>query len=80
MSRRVSPAKCRSPAWFSLGWTAMLAAVQRGLPIMTYAEALGACMAGRTGVAIAGTHGKSTTVGMLGHALIVQFLGVLDEL
>ncbi len=48
----------------------LLAAVQRGLPVLTYAEALGACMEGRTGVAVAGTHGKSTTVGMLGHTLI----------
>ncbi|MBL0928186.1 MAG: UDP-N-acetylmuramate--L-alanine ligase [Phycisphaerales bacterium] len=48
----------------------MLAAVSRGVPVMNYAEALGRCMIGRTGVAIAGTHGKSTTVAMLGHALI----------
>lgn len=48
----------------------MLEAVKRGLPIHVYAEALGLCMLGRTGVAIAGTHGKSTTVGMLGHTLI----------
>ena len=46
------------------------ASVNAGVPTMTYAEALGQCMLGRTGVAIAGTHGKSTTVGMLGHALI----------
>lgn len=46
------------------------AAVNAGVPTMTYAEALGKCMLGRTGVAIAGTHGKSTTVGMLGHTLI----------
>jgi len=46
------------------------AAVNAGVPTMSYAEALGKCMLGRTGVAIAGTHGKSTTVGMLGHTLI----------
>ncbi len=46
------------------------AAVNAGVPTMTYAEAMGKCMLGRTGVAIAGTHGKSTTVGMLGHTLI----------
>ncbi|MFG0291562.1 MAG: UDP-N-acetylmuramate--L-alanine ligase [Phycisphaerales bacterium JB050] len=46
------------------------AAVNAGVPTMTYAEALGKCMLGRTGIAIAGTHGKSTTVGMLGHTLI----------
>jgi UDP-N-acetylmuramate--alanine ligase len=47
-----------------------LAAESRGVPVLTYAQCLGRCMAGRTGVAIAGTHGKSTTVAMLGHALI----------
>jgi UDP-N-acetylmuramate--alanine ligase len=44
-------------------------AVRRGIPVMLYAEALGACMAERTGVAVAGTHGKSTTSAMLGCAL-----------
>ena len=47
----------------------MVRAVERGLPVYTYAEALGRCMLGRTGVAIAGTHGKSTTAAMLGFAL-----------
>jgi len=43
---------------------------RRGLPVLTYAQALGRCMAGRTGVAVAGTHGKSTTGAMLAAALI----------
>jgi UDP-N-acetylmuramate--alanine ligase len=47
----------------------MLEAERRGIPTMTYAEALGRCMVGRTGVAIAGTHGKSTTTAMLGTVL-----------
>lgn len=47
----------------------LLAAQRRGVEIITYAEALGRCMAGRTGVALAGTHGKSTTTAMLGAAL-----------
>ncbi len=47
-----------------------VAAESRGLPVLTYAQALGRCMEGRTGVAVAGTHGKSTTVAMLGHTLI----------
>jgi UDP-N-acetylmuramate--alanine ligase len=47
----------------------MVEAVQRGLQPMLYAEALGRCMQGRTGIAIAGTHGKSTTTSMLGCAL-----------
>ena len=46
-----------------------LEATRRGLTVHTYAEALGLCMAAHTGVAIAGTHGKSTTTAMLGCAL-----------
>jgi len=45
------------------------AARSRGVPVLTYAETLGACMASSTGVAVAGTHGKSTTAAMLGCAL-----------
>ncbi|MFN0131510.1 MAG: UDP-N-acetylmuramate--L-alanine ligase [Phycisphaerales bacterium] len=48
----------------------LLAAQRRGLPVLTYAEALGQSMTGRTAVAIAGTHGKSTTTAMLGAALV----------
>jgi UDP-N-acetylmuramate--alanine ligase len=48
----------------------VLDAERRGLPVLSYAEALGRCMDGRTGVALAGTHGKSTTTGMLGAALV----------
>lgn len=47
----------------------LLAALEHAIPAMTYAEALGACMTGTTGVAIAGTHGKSTTTAMLGCTL-----------
>jgi len=43
---------------------------RRGLTVLKYAELLGRLMVGRTGVAIAGTHGKSTTTAMLAHALI----------
>lgn len=46
-----------------------LEAERRNIPVMLYAEALGACMSGRTGIAIAGTHGKSTTTAMLGCAM-----------
>lgn len=48
----------------------MLEAERRGIPTMLYAEALGQCMVGRTGVAIAGTHGKSSTTAMLGSTLV----------
>ena len=44
-------------------------ALKRGIPVLTYAQALGRCMTGRTGVAVAGTHGKSTTTAMLGVVL-----------
>jgi UDP-N-acetylmuramate--alanine ligase len=43
---------------------------RRNLPILKYAQLLGRLMIGRTGVAIAGTHGKSTTTAMLAHVLI----------
>lgn len=48
----------------------VVAARAAAVPVWTYAEALGRCMAGRTGVAIAGTHGKSTTAAMLAVALV----------
>lgn len=44
-------------------------AQRRGIPVILYAQALGRCMAGHTAVAIAGTHGKSSTTAMLGCAL-----------
>ena len=47
----------------------VLEAINRGLTVLSYPEALGACMTGRTGIAIAGTHGKSTTTAMLGCAM-----------
>ncbi len=48
----------------------LLAAQDRGVPIMSYAEMLGAIQQDATGVSIAGTHGKSTTSAMLCHVLI----------
>jgi UDP-N-acetylmuramate--alanine ligase len=41
-----------------------------GIPTIKYAELLGQVMAERNGVAIAGTHGKSTTTAMTAYALI----------
>jgi UDP-N-acetylmuramate--alanine ligase len=46
------------------------AAVARGLTVLKYAQALGLLQIDRTGVSIAGTHGKSTTTAMLAHAMI----------
>jgi len=47
----------------------VLEANRRGVKVLYYAEALGKCMQGFSGVSIAGTHGKSTTTAMLGVAL-----------
>ena len=47
----------------------VLEAQRLGLPVLTYAEALGRVMRPATGIAIAGTHGKSTTSAMLGATL-----------
>lgn len=44
-------------------------ASELGLPIRKYAEMLGALMEGYSGVAIAGTHGKSTTSAWLSYVL-----------
>jgi UDP-N-acetylmuramate--alanine ligase len=40
------------------------------LPVMKRSEFLGHLMADRIGIAVAGTHGKTTTTGMLAHILI----------
>lgn len=46
---------------------------RRGLTVMKYAAALGALMAGRRGIAVAGAHGKTTTTGLL--AFVLERLG-----
>ncbi len=43
---------------------------QRGLTVLKYAQMLGQLMIGRTGIAVAGTHGKSTTTSMLSFILM----------
>ncbi len=47
-----------------------MAARAMGIPTIKYAELLGQVMAERNGVAVAGTHGKSTTTAMISFALI----------
>ncbi len=47
----------------------LVAARGRGIEVTFYAQALGALMRGSTGIAVAGTHGKTTTTAMLGVAL-----------
>ena len=46
------------------------AARKARIPVLSYAQALGAVQAAHTGVSVAGTHGKSTTAAMLCHALV----------
>ena len=52
----------------------LVAARERGLRVLLRAEALAALMTGRRGVAVAGTHGKTTTTSML--TVAVQHCGV----
>ena len=47
----------------------LLAARQRELKVLKYSQMLGRMMTGRHGIAIAGTHGKSTTTGMVAYGL-----------
>jgi UDP-N-acetylmuramate--alanine ligase len=48
----------------------LLEAQRRDIEVLSYAEALGRLQSERTGISIAGTHGKSTTSAMLAHTLI----------
>ncbi len=45
-------------------------AKRRGVDVVSYAQGVGLVQRGRTGVSIAGTHGKSSTTSMLSHILI----------
>jgi UDP-N-acetylmuramate--alanine ligase len=45
------------------------AALARGIPVLKRADFLGQLMTGRTGVAVAGTHGKTTTTGLIAYVL-----------
>ena len=42
---------------------------RRGLRVLHRSAALGSLMLGRRGVAVAGTHGKTTTTAMIAHVL-----------
>jgi UDP-N-acetylmuramate--alanine ligase len=42
---------------------------RRGIPVLSYPEFLGRMMAEKRGVAVAGTHGKTTTTAMIAHVL-----------
>jgi UDP-N-acetylmuramate--alanine ligase len=47
----------------------LLAARRRGLEVLKYSQMLGRLMSDRCGIAVAGTHGKSTTTAMVAYAL-----------
>ena len=47
----------------------LAAAVDRGLPVVRRAEMLAELMRFKRGVAVAGTHGKTTTTALIGHLL-----------
>lgn len=47
----------------------VLTARARGIPVLKRADFLGQLMEGRTGVAVAGTHGKTTTTGLIAFML-----------
>ncbi len=46
------------------------AAISRGLPVVKRADLLGELMVDTIGIAIAGSHGKTTTTGMIAHVMI----------
>jgi len=46
-----------------------LEADRRGLPQLSLSQIIGRLMSGRTGISIAGTHGKTSTTALLGHLL-----------
>ena len=52
----------------------VVAAEQLGIPVVSRADALAAVMAGSRGIAVAGTHGKTTTTSML--TIAIQHCGL----
>jgi UDP-N-acetylmuramate--alanine ligase len=49
----------------------VIAARERGITVVKRAELLGEMMVGRPGIAVAGSHGKTTTTGMIATMLLV---------
>ena len=48
----------------------IVAAHAANIPVLKRSDFLGALMAGSTGIAVAGSHGKTTTSGMIAHILV----------
>jgi UDP-N-acetylmuramate--alanine ligase len=48
----------------------VVAARQRGIPVTKRDRLLGEMMAGKVGIAVAGTHGKTTTASLIAHTLV----------
>lgn len=48
----------------------VVAAQQRGIPVVKRAEVLGAMMTGKVGIAVAGTHGKTTITALIAFTLM----------
>jgi UDP-N-acetylmuramate--alanine ligase len=48
----------------------LVAARESGITVIKRAELVGSLMAGSVGIAVAGTHGKTTTTGMIAHMLL----------
>ncbi|MBE0429128.1 MAG: UDP-N-acetylmuramate--L-alanine ligase [Thermoleophilia bacterium] len=51
------------------GNSELMAAVSRGIPVLQRAEMLAEIMSAKRGIAVAGTHGKTTTTSMIAHAM-----------
>lgn len=47
-----------------------VAAIAQSVPVLKRSELIGELMTGYVGIAVAGTHGKTTTTGMIAHLLI----------
>lgn len=58
-----------SIAWDTLGPELLAHARTLGVPVLSYPEMLGIVSEGKTTIAVAGTHGKTTTTAMIGHTL-----------